>query len=160
MRKSLPPALVHFDNPDDTHKAQAAELRPAKGLTDEELEFWDEIAPILAQHGRLKPLYKYPLILLCKGLAAEFRLADYLRVHGETYESETRNGYQIKARPEVGQLNENRRLIRTYVGDFGLSPAAEKQLMNAASQLDLFGNGEKGNPFSDIENAANGYTLQ
>lgn len=47
---------------------------------------------------------------------------------GETYESETRNGKQIKSRPEVAQLNETFRQIRALANDFGMTPAAERGL--------------------------------
>jgi phage terminase small subunit len=136
-------------------------MRPSNRLQPDELEIWDEIAPLLAMSQRLKPLYKYPLILLCKAIASEHRLTSFLNYTeiGETYESSTRNGYQIKMRPEVGQLNEIRRVIRTYVGDFGLSPSAEKQLMNAM-QLDLFDAEKNKNPFSQLDDAAGDYTLQ
>lgn len=161
MRKILPVVLMHFDNPDDSHYAMAEEMRPAARLKEDELEIWDEIAPILAMHQRLKPLYKYPLILLCKAIAAEHRLSNFLRdpENGETYKSQTRNGLQIKMRPEVAQLNEIRRVIRTYVGDFGLSPAAEKQLINSI-QMDLFDSEKSKNPFSQIDEAASDYTIQ
>ena len=161
MRKILPAVLIHFDNPNESHYAMANEMRPTSRLKEDELEIWDEIAPILAMYQRLKPLYKFPLILLCKAIAAEHRLSTFLRdpENGETYQSQTRAGLQIKMRPEVGQLNETRRVIRTYVGDFGLSPAAEKQLTNAM-QLDLYDSEKSKNPFSQIDEVASDYTIQ
>lgn len=49
------------------------------------------------------------------------RLTLELEELGETYESETRNGKQIKARPEVAQLNETFRQIRALANDFGVA---------------------------------------
>lgn len=161
MRKKSLTVYTHFDNPDESHYAMAKEMRPSKRLQPDELEIWDELSPLLAMNKRLKPLYKYPLMLLCKAIASEHRLTTFLNdpKNGETYESSTRNGFQIKMRPEVGQLNEIRRVIRTYVGDFGLSPSAEKQLMNAL-QLDMFDSEKSKNPFTQLDDATSDYTLQ
>lgn len=158
MRKSLPKTYQHFVNPDETHYAMADELRPVNRLADDELEIWDDLAPLLAMNQRLKPLYKLTLILLCKAISSEHSISNFLIENGDTYESSgARSGIQIKMRPQVGQLNEIRRVIGRYVGDFGLTPAAEKQLMIYA-QTDMFD--KHNNPFHNIDDATSEHTLQ
>jgi hypothetical protein len=56
-----------------------------------------------------------------------------------TDESFARNGLQIKMRPEVGQLNDDWRKWRTFVGMFGLAPLEERNLKSSGPQGDMFG---------------------
>lgn len=148
----------HHENPTTENYAQSDELRPVELLEDEK-QVWDRIMPYLAKLDRLKPWYLDTLAEYCKVVAAMKRITLHLRVEGETYSSATRNGLQIKMRPEVGQLNELRRMLRSYVGDFGLTPAAEKQL--TGMQRDWL---EENNPFVELEKESithgSGYTLQ
>ena len=161
MRKRL--HFEYFDNPSAEHYAMAQELRPDV-LEPDELEIWDLIMPYLAMAGRLKPIYMHTAIEYCRVVSTINRLSKYLRdkraeadekpdnkLSGDTYMSYTRNGTQIKMRPEVGQINEARRMLRSYVGDFGLTPAAEKQLN--ALQLDMFGADKNQNPFAALTEA-------
>lgn len=132
----------------DKEKIEAERLRPVDRLEEDELRVWDRIAPLLALHGYLNDLYLDTLVEYCRVVCKIDDLCKYLRKNKDTYQSDTRNGTQHKSRPEVGQLNECRRMLRSYVGDFGLTPAARKQLN--AVQLDLFDDDEI-NPFLDIE---------
>lgn len=138
--------LKHFTNPNDKHYAMAEELRPTFVLDAEDLAVWDRIAPWLAMQDRLKPWYMDTLCEYCRVVANITRIAKFFRENGNTeyYEINTRNGLQKKAMPQVAQLNENRRMLRSYVGDFGLTPASEKQL--DVLQEDLFGN-----PFDEFK---------
>jgi P27 family predicted phage terminase small subunit len=130
------------------HYEEARRLRPCFRLEEDELVVWDRIAPLLALHGYLNDLFVDTLVEYCRVVSSIDRLAKYLRKEGDTYASETRNGFQEKNRPEIGQLNEARRMLRSYVGDFGLTPQARRQLESV--QMDIFSD-EEINPFVQIE---------
>lgn len=148
MRKSVRPISLTALDLKPEHQDEAKRLRPSFRLEEDELAIWDRIAPLLALHGYLNDLFIDTLIEYCRVVSTIDRLAKYLRKEGDTYKSQTRNGYQEKNRPEVGQLNEARRMLRSYVGDFGLTPQARRQLESA--QMDMFGEDEF-NPFIQIE---------
>ena len=125
----------HFDNPRDEDYLAAEELCPRDGsLTDDELKIWSRLMPYLNKLSRLKPWYLDLYIEYCRTVAKINSLTLYLIEHGDTYESSTRDGKQIKNRPEVGQLNVCRRMLRSFGIDNGLNPAAEKQNRTAAQE--------------------------
>jgi P27 family predicted phage terminase small subunit len=141
----------------DEDYAEANRLRPASRLDPEELVIWDRIAPLLAAHDYLNDLFVDSIVEYCRVVYQIDEKNRFLRKHGETYETETRNGLQIKCRPEVGQLNELRRMLRSYVSDFGLSPQARKAL--EAVQTDIFDpNGSEENPFTRDQQAADAHS--
>jgi len=53
---------------------------------------------------------------------------------GETYTTKTRDGEQQKTRPEVAQVNETWRQIRSLAGEFGMTPSTERGL-NSSGQM-------------------------
>lgn len=120
-------------------EALARDLKPARldanALASEE---WDFVAPILAEKGRLEKAFVRTLEQYCYLTA---RLVEYRNrmptPDDEVYESETRNGFQLKSHPWVAQYNETLRQWRAYVALFGLSPADEVRLDNPG-QLDMF----------------------
>ena len=129
-------ALPVHDEPQAIHYAQASALRP-DDLTDAEIKIWDRIGPMLAMLGRLKPHYVDFLAEYCRVVAKMAETRRYLDDNNWSYTTEGRNGTQEKMRPQVAQLNEDWRKLRSMVGEFGLAPAAERALKNVA-QGDLF----------------------
>lgn len=121
----------------------AAELKPDY-LSPGAAAIYDRLAPILCNPtiNRLREPMLEAFVLLCEARARHERLRRYLATPGvdETYISKTRNGEQIKCRPEVGQLNETFRQFLTLARDFGLTPAAERGLKSAgpSAEADLF----------------------
>jgi P27 family predicted phage terminase small subunit len=143
----------------DEDYAEANRLRPQSRLEPEELAIWDRIAPLLAAHDYLNDLFVDSLVEYCRVVYSIDRIVRYLRREdvGETYTTITRNGTQHKSRPEVGQLNELRRMLRSYVSDFGLTPQARKAL--EAVQTDIFDpNGSEENPFTRDQKAAEAHS--
>ncbi|WP_417624949.1 P27 family phage terminase small subunit [Paremcibacter congregatus] len=129
----------------------AASLKP-NGLPADVAAFWDDVAVALAEKNRLDPLFVWSVAELCHCLAkmAEYRAmfarkttvelegrAIEIEV-GETYAVKGRNGTQIKARPEVAQFNETRRMALRLIGDFGMNPVAARSLTGVKGQGDLF----------------------
>jgi len=130
-----------FANADAFAAQKARDLRP-DDLPFDVQAIWDRLAPPLCHptRDRLNEANAFMFEQLCWITSRYERLRLDVREGGETYETETRNGTQQKARPEVGQLNETFRQIRALASDFGMTPAAERGLKNGA-QLG-FGFGE------------------
>lgn len=146
-RKSVAPIHLTALDLEPEHLSEAQRLRPVSRLEDNELMVWDRISPLLALHGYLNDLFVDSLVEYCRVIVTIDRLTKFIRENGDTYESVTRNGFQLKNHPQVGQLNEARRMLRSYVGDFGLTPQARRQLESAV-QSDIF---DDENPFARIE---------
>ncbi|PXW82688.1 phage terminase small subunit [Ruegeria sp. P4] len=118
-------------NLEERARMRLEEIRP-EGLTGELRWTFDRLALPLCHPtvDRLKPSNVMMFKQLCKAVLRFERLE--LEETGETYDSETRNRVQIKARPEVAQLNETFRQIRGLTNDFGMTPAVERGLSGAA----------------------------
>lgn len=129
------------DDPNAAHIETATKLRPA-GLSAAERKFWNATAPQMVMLGRLKPHYAFAYAQYCEVVVRMAKTKKLLDKEGWTYTSQTRNGKQIKMRPEVGQLNDDWRKWRTFVGMFGLAPSEERNLKGGGSpQGDMFGDG-------------------
>lgn len=122
-------AGVHLE---ERAKIRAAELKP-EGLTQAVSWTYDRLALPLCHPtvNRLSPVNVFMFTQLCRAVVRHERISIELEEHGETYESETRNGVQIKSRPEVGQLNETFRQIRGLAGEFGMTPSTERGLSSS-----------------------------
>lgn len=128
--------VVNFDA---LAASKARELRP-DDLPFEVRAIWDRHAPPLCHptRARLHEGNAYMFEHLCWTIARHERLRLDVREGGETYETDTRNGKQQKARPEVAQLNETWRQIRSLASDFGMTPASERALRgNGQMSFDL-----------------------
>lgn len=92
---------------------------------------WDMLAPEMMALGRLKPHFVFAFAEYCYLLARIASTRKYLVENDETYTVITRNGRQIKARPEVAQLNDDWRKIANLTSRFGLTPSDEKSLVSS-----------------------------
>jgi len=82
--------------------------------------YWNMYLSDIKDRDNLKPSHLQQLKVLCD-LSVEYdELRDILTLQGRTFESEGRNGYQIKMRPEVSQLNRVVGEIRNYSKMLGL----------------------------------------
>lgn len=122
-------------------EARSRELRPTE-LPFDVRAIWDRIAPTLCdpRKNRLDEASVFMFEQLCWLVARYEKLRLDVRENGETYESETRNGVQFKSRPEVGQLNETFRQLRSLANEFGMTPASERGMQ---------GSGQMGFNFDD-----------
>lgn len=127
------------DEPNEAHKAKALALRPS-GMSTPERKFWDATAPQMVMLGRLKIHYAHAYAEYCSIVIRMAKTKKFLDANEWTYETHTRNGLQIKMRPEVAQLNDDWRKWRSLVGEFGLAPAADRGMVSAL-QGDMFGDG-------------------
>jgi phage terminase small subunit len=129
--------------------ARAAALRP-EGLVDKVRWIYDRLAPPLCHptKDRLNEVNVFMFVQLCRTIERYEGYIVLLDEMGETYVSEGRQGKQVKARPEIAQLNETWRQIRALANDFGMTPAGERSL-GATGQLGFnFPGGEGANDFT------------
>lgn len=126
-------------------EARARELRPDE-LPFDVRAVWDRLAPTLCdpRKNRLDETSVFMFEQLCWLVSRYEKLRLDVRENGETYESETRNGVQQKSRPEVGQLNETFRQLRSLANEFGMTPASERGMSGAAQLGFNFGDDERG----------------
>ncbi len=156
MKKSLPVLLDGFKNPTEEHYRQADSLLKIVDIkSKEQLRIWNFLAPHLALKNWLSPLHALQLADVCWTWVEMERLKKFLKKEGYTYTTETRDGEQIKNRPEVGQLNELTRRFNSYAGSFGLNPAAEKQLNEFQTDLFKTIGGDSENPYDTIDTMEN-----
>jgi len=127
---------AQFNNLEERARGLLEELRP-EGLAGELLWTFNRLALPLCHPtvARLKPHNVFMFVQLCRAVVRHEKLIILLDEQGETYKSETRNGEQIKSRPEVAQLNETFRQIRSLASDFGMTPASERGMDGAGGQL-------------------------
>lgn len=127
------------DEPNAAHIQISEQLRP-KSLKPAEKKFWNATAPRMVMLGRLKTHYAHSYADYCCIVVRMAEIKRELDKNGWTYESFTRNGKQIKSRPEVAQLNDDWRKWRTHVAMWGLAPSEERNL-KTSPQGDMFGDG-------------------
>jgi phage terminase small subunit len=143
----------------------ARQLCP-RGISKIERKEWLRVATILAQPNidRLKPHFTDAILEYCRACirlrtirlffinlqesrslaeqdaAPKHVLLGEIKcehpIAAEVYEVEGRNGLQLKAHPQIGQLNETWRQWRSLMMELGLSPASERNMM--PGQGDLF----------------------
>lgn len=137
-------------NLDERARARLDEIRP-DGLTGELRWTFDRLALPLCHPtlDRLKPHNVVMFVQFCRSVVRHERLILEIEELGETYESETRNGVQIKSRPEVAQLNETFRQIKSLGEAFGMTPASERGLA---------GGGQMGFNFPDPDGTGDYFT--
>lgn len=83
-------------------------------------DYWNQYIVDIKDRENLKPAHLLQLKILCD-LAVEYdELQDTVDICGRTYESEGRNGLQIKLRPEIAQLKTCQAEIRNYSKMIGL----------------------------------------
>jgi P27 family predicted phage terminase small subunit len=109
--------------------AEAAELKPEMPASAGAV--WDRLAPEMMSLNRLKPHFVDAFAEYCYLLARIAETRKFLIENGETYVAETRNGRQIKSRPEVAQLNDDWRKLARLTSCFGLTPSDEKSLVSS-----------------------------
>jgi phage terminase small subunit len=109
--------------------ATAAKYKPV--LPESAGAVWDRLAPEMMLLGRLKPHFIDAFGEYCYLLARIAETRKHLAEIDETYTVQGRNGYQIKSRPQVAQLNDDWRKLSQLTSRFGLTPTDEKSLISS-----------------------------
>lgn len=118
----------------------AAALKP-KGLPDDVSAMWDRLGPPLCMPHRRFPLDEasaYMFEQLCHAAVRLDQLRRAVADEGEVYESEGRQGRQIKNHPNVGQMNECYRQVRSLAAEFGMTPQSARGVQLPGQQAFRF----------------------
>jgi phage terminase small subunit len=131
--------LPTAETPRAVHIKISKDLQPSDFMSDSEIAIWNEYGPWLVMLGRLKKQHVPAFMDYCHTLNEIREARAWLKENGATYTSMTKNGQQLKSRPEVAQLNDNWRKFRSMIGEFGLAPNSERQLdLTATTFKDSF----------------------
>lgn len=83
-----------------------------------------EIARQLEEQGRPAPEYAQHVALLAQRLEQIQRFQAVIETEGDTYETFTKTGRMIRARPEVAMLSDAMRQAQSLIGELMLNPSA------------------------------------
>jgi P27 family predicted phage terminase small subunit len=119
-------------------------------------ECWQNLAPKLAKKGWITALDQPLFESFCQ-VYNEYRLAVealsdesdrgvYDPKDGRTYWSYGRSGKMLRTRPQIAQMHEAIRQMKSLANEFGLSPAARTRLRGS----------DQGSFFDDLEEGLNG----
>lgn len=104
---------------------------------------WNEFISDVTERTNFKPGHLAQLDILCRMYVEHDKLTEIVRVEGYVYWSEGgRNGPQLKARPEVPQLNRTRSEIRAYSKTLGLLLVKDTDFGEGGDSKDGEGGGE------------------
>tara|TARA_R110000868_G_scaffold369682_3_gene633082 strand:- start:13164 stop:13658 length:495 start_codon:yes stop_codon:yes gene_type:complete len=115
--------------------------------SEEAVEAWDRLAPVMIAKGRLEPHFEDLFAAYCVSVGDFVRCTGDLAIMGNYYLTETRNGTQEKKRAAWGQRQDALASMQRIGALFGLTPVDEGRL-GAAGQgsfLDELEKAMKGN---------------
>jgi P27 family predicted phage terminase small subunit len=98
-------------------------------LTDEGQVAWGRLTVLLDRMGVLTEADGFALERLCDCYAEILALRDLVDMNGRTYETMSTQGeLVIKANPAVAMLADADRRFKSYLVEFGLTPAARSKV--------------------------------
>ncbi|EPR3212970.1 phage terminase small subunit P27 family [Klebsiella pneumoniae] len=101
---------------------------PPAHLTDWGKVVWGRLTVLLDGMGVLTVADTLALERLCDIYADILQLRDTIAVEGRTYTVQTEGGFLIKANPAVSMLADADRRFKSYLVEFGLTPAARTKV--------------------------------
>jgi phage terminase small subunit len=93
-------------------------------LSDLAQLIFKDLATLLEEQGRSAPEYAQHVALLAQRLEQVQRFQAVVETEGDTYESFTKTGRMIRARPEVAMLSDAMRQAQSLIGELMLNPSA------------------------------------
>lgn len=139
-RRAKPTAIKKAEGNRGKRKLNQNEPMPEKGLPDcpeylkvDAKEAWAILAPQLNELGVLTKIDGLALGRLCDCFADVLSAQRLIDRDGETYVAE--NGL-IKANPAVGQKRAADAQLKSYMIEFGLTPASRPKLVASTSNQD------------------------
>lgn len=134
-RKPTSPAIKKLRGTDKgdgasvpTNAAEDAPLICPMHLSDLAQLHFGTIAGILVAEKRASAKYAEHIALLAQRLEQIQRFQAVLETQGDTYESLTKTGRIIRARPEVAMLSDAMRQAQSLLGELMLNPASAMKL--------------------------------
>ena len=108
-------------SPTETPKVRWANVYPSPKKTNKKYtEYWNLYIEDVAERENFKRGHLLQLSVLCDLYVDLQKMDDFLDENGLTYESTSKNGFQIKPRPELIQKNRILSEIRNYSKMLGL----------------------------------------
>ena len=102
---------------------------PPSHLTDEGKTAWGRLSVLLDGMGVLTVADAFALERLCDIYAEILILREDIKTEGRTYKTETQQGDTLtKANPSVAMLADADRRFKSYLVEFGLTPAARSKV--------------------------------
>ncbi|POY55729.1 phage terminase small subunit P27 family [Pectobacterium carotovorum] len=102
---------------------------PPTHLSDWGKVAWGKLTVLLDSMGVLTVADTFALERLCAVYSQILRLEDQIAIEGNTYTTKTQMGdFLIKGHPAVAQLAEADRRFKSYLVEFGLTPAARTKV--------------------------------
>ncbi|WP_223563937.1 phage terminase small subunit P27 family [Pantoea agglomerans] len=102
---------------------------PPSHLTDEGKTAWGRLSVLLDGMGVLTVADAFALERLCDIYAEILVLREDIEAEGRTYKTETQQGDKLtKANPSVAMLADADRRFKSYLVEFGLTPAARSKV--------------------------------
>ena len=111
-----------------TIAAEDAPLICPMHLSDLAQLHFGTIAGILMAQKRASSTFAEHIALLAQRLEQIQRFQAVLETQGDTYESQTKTGFIIRARPEVAMLSDAMRQAQSLLGELMLNPASAMKL--------------------------------
>ncbi|WP_193146548.1 phage terminase small subunit P27 family [Serratia marcescens] len=101
---------------------------PPSHLTDWGKTAWGKMTVLLDGMGVLTIADTFALERLCDIYADILQLRNTIADEGRTYTVQTEGGFLIKANPAVAMLADADRRFKSYLVEFGLTPAARSKV--------------------------------
>ncbi|UQY45057.1 phage terminase small subunit P27 family [Mixta hanseatica] len=102
---------------------------PPSHLTDEGKTAWGRLSVLLDGMGVLTVADAFALERLCDVYAEILQLREDVEAEGRTYKTQTAQGDTLtKANPSVAMLADADRRFKSYLVEFGLTPAARSKV--------------------------------
>lgn len=101
---------------------------PPSHLTDWGKTAWGKMTVLLDGMGVLTVADTFALERLCDIYADILQLRNTIADEGRTYTVQTEGGFLIKANPAVAMLADADRRFKSYLVEFGLTPAARTKV--------------------------------
>lgn len=129
--------------PADMPEASAEGMMPVDLPNARVVAYFELLRGLVAEMGNDSATYGPALSLAALRMDEIAQLTEFIEIEGFTFESEGRNGVQIKANPKVVLRSEAMRHLGGLLAEFGLTPAAIQK---------VGGGGKKKatNPFTEL----------
>lgn len=101
---------------------------PPKHLSNTAKETWERLTLLLNSMCVLTIADAFALERLCDIYAEILRYRALIESNGETFEVHSQNGVLIKANPAVSMLLDADKRFKSYLVEFGLTPAARTKV--------------------------------
>lgn len=105
-----------------------------KHLSDDAKVAWGRMCVLLDRMGVLTEADSFALERLCGCYAEVLECMALVKSEGRTYTTESLGGTLVKAHPAVAMLGDADRRFKSYLVEFGLSPAARSKVHGANSE--------------------------